>query len=253
MKPLHSLYSVGVEAGFRSPLSRKRRAASIAAGYAGLTAARGTATAVAKLVTEERAIAAIARDVAGTERITEREQLEAIHAFVGDAVGDEPGFRLLPRPLLRDTAIESLRKRRGFCGESARVAVLMLGALGVRANRIYLIGARWNHVIVEHRWADGGWYMFDAFPDPATQMRPDQLCSFSSEDPTSYPNAHDGNPWVDYYRWRPMVVRGISKSRPPAGYVTLTERPDMIRAGLGAVGAGGILAAGALAARAAHG
>lgn len=210
------------------------------------SAAREATASLAKLMSEERAIAATARNLAGGDAIVERDQLVAVHAFLGKAVSGDPDFRFLPRPILRQTAVESLRSRQGFCGESARVAVLMLQALGIRANRIYLIGERWNHVIVEHEWLDGNWYLFDAFPDPATAMTPEQLCSFGSEDPTTFPNVHDGNPWVDYYRWRPLLVRGISKSRPPAGYVRITERPDAIRAGLRGLTAGGALAAAAL-------
>ena len=213
-----------------------------------ISAARETAASVAKLINEERAIAASARNIAGAETVTRRDQLVALHAFLGKAVSDDPDFRFLPRPLLRQSAVESLRSGRGFCGENARVAVLMLQALGIRANRVYLIGERWNHVIVEHEWVDGRWYLFDAFPDLATMMTPEQLCSFESEDPTTFPNVHEGNPWVDFYRWRPLIVRGISKSRPPASYVRITERPDAIRAGLNGLKAGGALAASAIAA-----
>jgi hypothetical protein len=231
---------------FGSKYSRKAQIASFVAAHLALTAARDTAASVTKLVSEERAIAASARNIAGAETITQRDQLVAIHAFIGKALSGDPDFRFLPRPFLRQSAVESLRSRQGFCGESARVAVLVLGALGIRANRIYLIGERWNHVIVEHEWLDGDWYMFDAFPDPATMMTPEQLCSFGSDDPTSFPNVHEGNPWVDFYRWRPLLVRGISKSRPPASYVRITERPDAIRAGLSGLKAGGALAAAAL-------
>ncbi len=239
--------------GFRSVHSGKRPAASIVAVHVALSATRSAAISAAKLIREERALAATARNIAGGDVIDRREQLEAVHAFVAKGVADDPDFRFLPRPLLRQSAIETLRERRGFCGESARVTVLLLRALGIRANRVYLIGERWNHVIVEHEWLDGGWYLFDAFPDPATQMRPEQLCAFGSDDPTTFPNIHEGNPWVDYYRWRPLVVRGISRSRPPESYVRATERPDAIRAGLGALAAGGTLAAGVIAAKSANG
>ena len=51
---------------------------------------------------------------------------------------------------------------------------------------------------------------------------------------------------IDASAWRPLLVRGISKSRPPASYVRITERPDAIRAGLSGLKAGGALAAAAL-------
>jgi len=239
--------------GLGSVHSRKRRVASLVAAHLAVAATRSATAAAVKLIREERAIAATARNLAGGELISDRGQLEAVHSFVAAGVADDPRFRFLPRPLLRQTAIETLRRRRGFCGESARVTVLLLRALGIRANRVYLVGERWNHVIVEHEWLDGGWYMFDAFPDPATQMTTEQLCTYESADPTTFPNVHDGNPWVDYYRWRPLVLRGTSRSRPPESYVRATERPDAIRAGLGALAAGGTLTAGLVTARSADG
>lgn len=60
-------------------------------------------------------------------------------------------FQGLPsdgRPFLRDGAADTLRSRRGYCGEVSRTFICLASALGIRAQRINLYG-KLSHVVAE--------------------------------------------------------------------------------------------------------
>jgi hypothetical protein len=56
------------------------------------------------------------------------------------------GFPAYGRPVLRNTAAETLASGKGRCGESTRAFINMAGSLGIRARRLYLEGQR-SHVV----------------------------------------------------------------------------------------------------------
>jgi hypothetical protein len=138
-----------------------------------------------------------------------------------------------PRPFLRATAAETIASGSGFCGENARVAILLLKMRGLRAHRLYLQGPRWGHVAVEHRWNDR-WVLFDAHADPATMPDDEQVGVLGSDDLNEFPNAHRGrNPWLRATRLK-ALLRGPRTAadnwRPPSLLVGLFERPHLLKA-----------------------
>ena len=74
-------------------------------------------------------------------------------------------FKGLTRPLLRDTAADTLRTGKGRCGEAARVFVNMARAAGINAQRLYLEGER-SHVIAVVGRDDGAVLIVDSSADP---------------------------------------------------------------------------------------
>lgn len=74
-------------------------------------------------------------------------------------------FAGLTRPLLRDTAADTLRTGKGRCGEAARVFVNMARAAGIDAQRLYLEGEK-SHVITVVARNDGAVLIVDSSADP---------------------------------------------------------------------------------------
>ena len=74
-------------------------------------------------------------------------------------------FRGLTRPLLRDTAADTLRTGKGRCGEAARVFVNMARAAGISSQRLYLEGER-SHVVAVVTRGDGAVLVVDSSADP---------------------------------------------------------------------------------------
>jgi hypothetical protein len=138
-----------------------------------------------------------------------------------------------PRPLLRQSAAQTLRTGNGFCGENARAAILLLKRQGLRAHRLYLQGPRWDHVAVEHAW-DGAWVLFDAHADPGTIPDDSQLGRLRTDEVSSFPNAYrDANPWLRATRFKALLRSPRSNAdrlRPPALAVSLFERPYLVKA-----------------------
>ena len=189
--------------------------------------------------------------VCGSGRLTAREDLVALKKFLNENIRFDPARRNDPRPLLRHSAAEILTLGQGFCGENARVAVLLMSAGGVRANRLYLDGPRWGHVIVEHEW-DGGWKLFDGHADASVGMTDEEVGRIDAKDFAALNNTcRATNPWQNSFRiqllGRLPLVRRWAALRPPRPLVFLMESPALLRA-LGSLGlllAGFILVAAA--------
>ncbi|HEX8721927.1 MAG TPA: transglutaminase-like domain-containing protein [Pyrinomonadaceae bacterium] len=64
-------------------------------------------------------------------------------------------FPAAGRPFLRDTAADTLRSGRGRCGEAARAFINMARAEGIPAQRLYLEGRVYAHVVVVVTAPDG--------------------------------------------------------------------------------------------------
>ena len=140
-----------------------------------------------------------------------------------------------PRPLLRYSAEEILHNRFGFCGENARVSILLLLLGGVRANRIYMEGKNWGHVAVEHFW-QGRWCLFDAHNDPCTILPDASIGAVSSESFEAFPQRRE-NPWQRVYRvklfHRIPMLRALEQMRLPRVIVQTFESPFLLKALVG--------------------
>ncbi len=177
-------------------------------------------------------------------RIESREDLVKIKRFLTERISYDLAKRDDPRPWLRSSASATLARGEGFCGESARVAIRLLSQGGLRANRFYLQGPRWSHVIVEHRW-QGGWRLFDSHRDPGTLMPDEAVGRIGPDEIGRLRNDYrERNPWIASQRLklpaRPFWRR-LSQWRPPRLVVAIAESPDLVRAL-----AGGALACAAL-------
>ncbi len=165
--------------------------------------------------------------------IEDAADLVRIKRFLSTHIRYDVAKRDQRRPLLRASAAEILDRGEGFCGENARVAIRLLGTAGVRANRLYLSGPHWDHVLVEHEW-QGGWKLFDGHGDPGIMLADDEVARIDSAEIARLPNAYrDRNPWTRCYRikllhrWK--ALRRASEWRPPRVAVLLAESPDLVR------------------------
>lgn len=69
------------------------------------------------------------------------------------------------RPLLRDSAVETIRSGRGWCGEGSRAFVALAREVGLPAQRVILTGAT-PHVVAEAEVAPGQWLIVDSQEPP---------------------------------------------------------------------------------------
>jgi hypothetical protein len=74
-------------------------------------------------------------------------------------------YRSKGRPLLRDTAAETLKRGTGGCGEVTRVFINMAAAVGIPSQRLYLDGSR-NHVVALVKLNDGKQILVDSLDFP---------------------------------------------------------------------------------------
>jgi hypothetical protein len=179
----------------------------------------------------------VLREIAPSGRIGTREELVRLKRRLSGAIRWDEARMHDPRPLLRASARRVLETGAGFCGENARVAVRLLRLAGVDAHRLYLVGERWGHVVVEHRW-EGGWRLFDAHVDPRTELADADVGRIDTEDLRAFPNRAAGNPWRGSYRV-PGLGRlvGMGRMRPPPIATAVAETPALV-----AVAAGILLA-----------
>jgi|GEM_PF-1154249 len=158
--------------------------------------------------------------------------LTLVKKYLSTHINYDTAKRDAKRPLLRQTAATTLKTGFGFCGENARVAVLMLNYAGVKAGRVYLFGNRWNHVVVEHAYK-GKWYLFDAHNDPGVMLPDAAVCTIPIEDIAAFPNEYRAqNEWVESCRIRIArkfsILSSLAQTRLPRPLTILTESPDLI-------------------------
>jgi hypothetical protein len=89
-----------------------------------------------------------------------RAKLTALRDFVRARV-NTVDFYFKDRPLLRNTAAETLRTGKGRCGESARLFYNLARAAGIHSQRLYLEGRR-SHVVNVVEDEGGGMLIVDA-------------------------------------------------------------------------------------------
>lgn len=110
---------------------------------------------------EDEYVARVTREVLeGAGARDRRAKLLALRDYVRAHV-DTADFYFRNRPLLRNTAAETLRTGKGRCGESARLFANMARAAGIRSQRLYLEGRR-SHVVNVVEAEGGGTLLVDA-------------------------------------------------------------------------------------------
>ena len=176
----------------------------------------------------------VLREVAPDGRIATRAQLVRLKRRLSTSIRWSDARMHDPRPPLRASARRVLETGTGFCGENARVAVRLLRLGGVDAHRLYLVGERWGHVVVEHRW-DGGWRLFDAHADPRTELADDRVGRVDTERLADFPNRAPENAWRGSFRIPGLGRRAWgARLRPPAALTALAETPSLVAALAGA-------------------
>jgi Transglutaminase-like superfamily len=116
---------------------------------------------------EQRWLARRAREIVAVAGARDRRaQIVAVRDYVRRQVQHE-GAPHDDRPFLRATAREILESGQGYCGESSRAFINLVGHLGIPARRINLYGAM-NHVIVEVNLAEGRDILIDPSENPRT-------------------------------------------------------------------------------------
>ncbi len=210
-----------------------------------------TVISLRRFLQEQRALRRLLHRLLPAGRFQSSDDLVTLKRFLHETISYDMSKRELPRPMLRDSAATILARGEGFCGENARVAIRLLALGGVRANRFYLEGPRWSHVIVEHRWGDG-WRLFDGHKDPGTQLADEDLGRIGVEELGRLHNDYrEKNPWLAWRRlklpMRPSLLRALGRWRPPRLVVAVAESPDLLRAALsGLIMVAGLVLAGAL-------
>lgn len=179
-------------------------------------------------------IRTLAKSLAGSGDFESKDFLIKVKHYLSSHIHFDSIKKDAKRPLLRHTAAEILISGYGFCGENARVAILLLNYSKIPAARLYLFGNIWRHVVVEHKWQDK-WFLFDAHNDPAMLLPDDLVASIPSSDLKSFPNGHrEHNVWVSSCRIkifkRYRLLAGLSEFRLPKPLIIFTESPDLIKA-----------------------
>ncbi|MBI1193279.1 MAG: hypothetical protein GC205_08905 [Bacteroidetes bacterium] len=188
-----------------------------------------------KWLKERRMLINIINEIKGDKsQFASIESLTVLKKYLSKNINYDTAKREAKRPLLRQPAATTLKTGFGFCGENARVAVLMLNYGGIKAGRVYLFGNRWNHVVVEHLYNDK-WYLFDAHNDPGVMLPDAKVAKILIEDISSFPNEYrDQNEWVASCRIKiarkVSMLSGVSQWRLPKPFTILVESPDLIMA-----------------------
>jgi len=189
-----------------------------------------------KEVKEVRFLKGIMRSVTGEQKFKNKENLIDFKNFLNTNVRYDSNQKEKKRPLLRHTASEILKMNYGFCGENARVAIKMMILGGVRANRIYIYGKKWGHVVVEQKWSNK-WFLFDGHYDPLTKMEDDYVVSINSSAMEEYPNGYPENPYVSIHRVKLFKLikplQSFSNIRLPKALIYYFESPYLIKISFG--------------------
>lgn len=97
---------------------------------------------------EKRFVRAVALEVVAAAKATDnRSKILALRDYLRSHVSYE-GVPQEGRPLLRDTAAETIRSGRGWCGEVSRAFVCMAKEVGIEAQRVNLTGQE-LHTVAE--------------------------------------------------------------------------------------------------------
>lgn len=171
--------------------------------------------------------------IINSPRIKTRDHLVSIKRFLNKHIHYDTSRKNEARPLLRASATETLNSNYGFCGENARVAIHLLHAGGVRANRLYLEARTSAHVAVEHFW-EGHWFYFDGHNDPEVMLCDQKVATIAATQINEFPNMfRDRDPWIVSYRVRLCFKTSLFHSfcdiRLPMWFILFTESPALMK------------------------
>ncbi|MEY2448339.1 MAG: hypothetical protein QOH79_1815 [Acidimicrobiaceae bacterium] len=186
----------------------------------------------ARAVAERRALRDALVDAVGPLPIETDAQLLRLHSTLRAGIDPRAIDKQARRPLLRSRAVDVWRSGAGLCGENARLAITFLDLGGVRGNRLYLRGERWDHCMAEILWR-GQWVAFDGHDDETLRMTDEQVGRLPSTDLRSFPNRAPRNPWRRAVRFKPLLAAApsvLDAARPPRTVVRMAESPDALRA-----------------------
>jgi hypothetical protein len=166
-------------------------------------------------------------------KITKIEQFIMLKELLNSRISNEGLDSNKKRPLLRNSVLETLALGKGFCGENARVGVRILNLCGVQANRLYLQGPLWGHVVCEFTW-NGERFLLDGHACPQTFMPNEMVCFINTDEFHKLPNTSQKiNPWLDYCRikmfYNKPFLKGFSKFTLPRPFNEIVESPHLLR------------------------
>lgn len=169
-------------------------------------------------------------DIIGKHKISAIDDLIKIKNFLNQHIKYNDDLKSQKRPLLRNTATQTLKTGFGFCGENARVAIKLFLIGGIKARRIYLFRKVWQHVLVEHKW-ENNWFMFDGHFDPDTFLKDEQVASIPSESISEFPDTYPNNPYLNFSRVKLFYnrVNSLSKLKLPISLIYILESPYLIK------------------------
>lgn len=104
------------------------------------------------------------RVVSEAGAVDNRAKVIALRDYIRTHVSKE-GISADGRPFLRDSAADTLKSGRGYCGEASRSFIAMARELGIPAQRINLTG-RMPHVVADAEIAPGLWRIVDSQNPP---------------------------------------------------------------------------------------
>ena len=170
---------------------------------------------------EQRYVASVARKIVKDAGATDaRSRVLALRDYLRQNVSfhDAP---TIDRPFLRDSAADTLRSGKGYCGEVTRAFICMSGALGIPAQRINLWGKS-PHVLAEADLGDGNRVLVDS-------QNPPQVADLEPLDQVMQRPEYD-----DYYTLnlrRLGVSKVVSRLKLEMGPLTYwTENPHALKA-----------------------
>lgn len=172
------------------------------------------------------------REINGKVQLDEKADLIALKSFLRANIHYDQSKMDAKRPLLRHTAKQILEMNYGFCGENARVAILMHLYGGRKAHRIYLHGKEWGHVALEHK-NQNAWFLFDGHYDPGMELTDEMVFEIPSNQIKSYPNIYKENPYLDFSRIKLFQkiapLKAFAKLRLPSFLVLIFESPNLLK------------------------
>ncbi len=138
------------------------------------------------------------KNIAEIKKVTEEERVRIIMRYIKNTLSFEGVNKTAKRPFLRATAVETLKSKKGLCGEYSRVGILLLHFASIEAQRFYLFGPQWEHVLLNCK-IDGKWYLIDNFDDPSVEMKETDIKKIEFPKFELLKNDWSTlNPWTDY-------------------------------------------------------
>jgi hypothetical protein len=185
-------------------------------------------------IQDQRYVASVARQIISDSKATDtRSKVLALrdylrtHISFHDAPTDD-------RPFLRDSAADTLRSGKGYCGEDTRAFICMAASVGIPAQRINLWGKR-AHVVAEADLGNGDRVLVDG-------QNPPQIADLESLDQVILRPEYD-----DYYTLnlrRLGMSHFVSRIKLEMGPLTYwTENPHALKSSLWFVMAIGLMTA----------